>query len=104
MKKIKSSEITPERLYLSRRKFIAGVGALAASTLFLNACAAPGTSSGGEEPADKLTSLDSVIGYNNYYEFTTSKNGVDYLARNLKVAPWTVEGGGLARKPQAFAI
>ena len=104
MKKIKSSEITPEHLYLSRRKFIVGVGALAASTLFFNSCAAPEATSGGEEPADKLTSLDSVIGYNNYYEFTTSKNGVDYLARNLKVEPWTVEVGGLVNKPQTFAI
>ena len=30
MKRIKPSEITPEHLYLSRRKFIAGIGALAA--------------------------------------------------------------------------
>ena len=108
MKKIKSSEITPEHLYLSRRKFIAGVGALAASTLFLNACAAPSTSpdtspSAGATP-DTPTPLNSVLNYNNYYEFTTSKNEVAYLARNFKVAPWTVEVGGLVNKPQTFAI
>ena len=104
MKKIKPSEITPEHLYLSRRKFIAGIGALAAGTLFLSACPAPQTSSPAEEPGDQLTPLDSVIGYNNYYEFTTSKNQVAYLARNFKVAPWTVEVGGLVNKPQTFAI
>ena len=104
MKKIKSSEITPEHLYLSRRKFIAGVGALAASTLFLNACAGPSTSSPAEEPGDQPTPLDSVLNYNNYYEFTTSKDGVAFLARNLKVAPWTVVVGGLVNKPHTYAI
>jgi len=104
VKKIKSSEITPEHLYLSRRKFIAGIGALAASTLFLNACAGPQTSSTQEKPGDQPTPLDSVLNYNNYYEFTTSKNGVAALSRNLKIAPWTVEVGGLVNKPQTFAI
>lgn len=108
MKKIKSSEITPEPLYLSRRKFIVGVGALAASTLFLNGCAVPSTSSNtssnGGAPPDTLTPLDSVINYNNYYEFTTSKDGVATLSRNLKIAPWTVEVGGMVNNPQTFAI
>src|SRR3990172_109761 len=104
MKRIKPSEIPPEHLYLSRRKFIAGIGALAAGTLFLNACAASETSSGGEENADKLTSYDAVTGYNNFYEFTTSKNTVAYLSRNLKISPWTVAVGGLVNKPQTFAI
>ena len=104
MKKIKPSEITPEPLYLSRRKFIAGVGALAAGALFLNSCAAPEATPTSEEPGDQPTLLDSVLNYNNYYEFTTSKNGVAYLSRNLKVAPWTVAVGGLVNKPQTFAI
>src|SRR3990172_2683914 len=103
MKKIKSSEITPEHLYLSRRKFIAGVGALAASTLLLNACVAAQAPT-GEEPADEPTPLDSVLNYNNYYEFTTSKEGIAALSRGLKISPWTVEVGGLVNKPQTFAI
>ncbi|MBI2849612.1 MAG: protein-methionine-sulfoxide reductase catalytic subunit MsrP [Chloroflexi bacterium] len=103
IKAIKASEITPEHLYLSRRKFIAGIGALAAGSLFLNACPAPETS-GGEQPADTLTSFDAVTGYNNFYEFTTSKNGIGFLARDLKISPWTVEVGGLVNKPQTFAI
>jgi sulfoxide reductase catalytic subunit YedY len=36
--KIKSSEITPEHIYHSRRKFMVGIGALAASSLVLAAC------------------------------------------------------------------
>jgi sulfoxide reductase catalytic subunit YedY len=38
MVKINSSEITPEHIYISRRKFIKGVGALVASSLVLGAC------------------------------------------------------------------
>jgi len=38
MTNIKASEITPEHLYLSRRKFMTGIGALAASAAVLAAC------------------------------------------------------------------
>jgi len=41
MKKINPSEITPEGVYLSRRKFMVGVGAAIASSLLLNACGRP---------------------------------------------------------------
>ena len=113
MKRIKPSEITPEHVYLSRRSFLAGIGALAAGSLFLNACAAPKPSSGGQEPGSELippepadipTPLDDVTGYNNFYEFTTSKTDVAPLSRNLKISPWTVQVGGLVGKPQTFAI
>ncbi len=43
MKKIKSSEITPEHLYLSRRRFMRGAGALAFSSLALAACGVTAT-------------------------------------------------------------
>lgn len=39
MTKISSSEITPEHVYLSRRKFMVGAGSLAAGALALSACA-----------------------------------------------------------------
>ena len=48
MVKISPSEITPKELYLSRRKFIKGVGAVATSALVLSACGL--TDSGSPEP------------------------------------------------------
>ena len=39
MEKIKSSEITPEQVYLNRRQFMKGVGALALGAVALSACA-----------------------------------------------------------------
>jgi sulfoxide reductase catalytic subunit YedY len=45
-----------------------------------------------------------VTTYNNYYEFTTDKEGVADLARDFRTRPWTVEVGGLVHKPKTFAI
>ena len=78
--KINPWEITPEHVYLSRRKFLTGMGALVAGTLFYGACRGPDSSQPTEVFQDDLTPFDSIINYNNYYEFTTSKQGVANLA------------------------
>ncbi|MFN8454892.1 MAG: protein-methionine-sulfoxide reductase catalytic subunit MsrP [Anaerolineae bacterium] len=130
MLKIPSSEITPEHIYLSRRKFMTGIGALALSSMALAACgsesqAPVAVASGSEskppasdakdpQPAkttmatdelgDTLTPFEAVTNYNNFYEFTVEKEGVAPLAKNFKISPWTVEVGGLVNKPQKFGI
>jgi sulfoxide reductase catalytic subunit YedY len=131
MVKIRSSEITPEHIYLSRRKFMKGVGALALSSAVLAACgvqdppeAVPGaTGSASSEPendpgtvepgptqvttdelGDSLTEYKAVTGYNNFYEFTTNKQLVARMAQDFKTSPWTVEVGGLVHKPKTFDI
>ena len=118
--KIPASEITPERLFRSRRQFMKSAGALAAGAAVLAACgteASAPTSAGGasgapapaadgktDELGDKLTAYDAVTGYNNYYEVTTEKEGVAGLAKDFKIRPWTVEVGGLVGKPKTYAI
>ena len=106
MRKINPSEITPEHIYVSRRDFVVGMGVLAASFLFLGSCGGERDSSSGEvstdEMDDELTPFDSIISYNNFYEFTTSKEGVGRLAQNFKTSPWTVQVGGLVKNPQTF--
>jgi sulfoxide reductase catalytic subunit YedY len=121
MIKINPSEITPEHVYLSRRKFMVGIGALVTSSLLLGACGpqqpspAPPTaepspdrpvlptlSATTDELGDKLTSFEAITNYTNYYEFTTSKEGVTRLAQDFKTSPWTVEVGGLVHKPKTF--
>jgi len=47
MTEIRSSEITPEGIYLSRRRFMVGAGALAASALALASCGIQGSSGTG---------------------------------------------------------
>jgi sulfoxide reductase catalytic subunit YedY len=112
---IRSSEITPEHIYLNRRQFLK-LGGLAAGALALAACGeaepaatqlagpAPNAQAQTDELGDPLTTFDAVSNYNNFYEFTTDKEGVARLAKDFKTRPWTVEVGGLAHKPQTFAI
>jgi sulfoxide reductase catalytic subunit YedY len=113
---IRSSEITPEHVYLSRRKFIVGAGALAAGA-FLSACGvqappatpqtdevAPKASAPTDELGDKLTPYDAVTHYNNYYEFSTGKEEVARLSPGFKTSPWTVQVGGLVNKPKTFGV
>jgi len=120
MIKINSSEVTPEHLYVSRRKFIAGVGALLASSLIAAACERPGTPSPSPTAADfcasaragkaadelgaKLTSCEDITHYNNFYEFSTDKDDVAILSRDFKTSPWTVTVGGLVNKPRTYAL
>jgi sulfoxide reductase catalytic subunit YedY len=131
MKKIKSSEITPEHVYLNRRQLIAGMGALAAASL-LAACAGepgsetptpapatPAPTEGGPTPttegapeatalaeslADELTPFEDVTGYCNYYEFTLGKTQVAELAKDFVTSPWEVAVGGLVNNPRIFSL
>jgi methionine sulfoxide reductase catalytic subunit len=123
---IKSSEITDKRLYLNRRNFIRGaaLAATAAGTATLYRTLNPPpppprvaqkieglvTQPGqdafalGYKVNDKLTSFEDITNYNNFYEFTTDKEGVARLAAKFVTRPWTVAVGGLVNKPKTFDI
>ncbi|WP_299024223.1 protein-methionine-sulfoxide reductase catalytic subunit MsrP [uncultured Thermanaerothrix sp.] len=113
----RSSEITPEALYHSRRRFLQGALSLSAG-IALAACLpaskrpvpedetalAPQATGRADEYGDALTPFEAVTHYNNYYEFSTDKQAVAQLARDFRVRPWTVEIGGLVHSPQTFGI
>jgi sulfoxide reductase catalytic subunit YedY len=125
---IPSSEITPEHLYRTRRQFIKGAAALAGGALLASCApsdeevameesavveegtavsptAAPAEAAAGvttDELGDPLNTFEQATNYNNYYEFTTDKEGVAKLAANFPTSPWQVEVGGLVNKPQTF--
>jgi len=127
--KIDPSEITPEHIYLSRRKFITGMGKLVAGSVLLAACGpsattanpdpssaprsgltplpgggGPGATGTVDELGDQLTSFEAITNYNNFYEFTVDKEGVARLAQDMRTSPWTVQIGGLVEKPGTFDI
>ncbi|MFQ5575117.1 MAG: twin-arginine translocation signal domain-containing protein, partial [Terriglobia bacterium] len=101
MKKIRSSEITPERTYFSRREFLVGAGGVAAGVL-LGGCTnnagnesqgparSPVTGAIQDELGNPLTSLKDITSYNNFYEFTTDQQGVAAGAADFRTKPWTV--------------
>lgn len=109
---IKSHEITPERLFISRRDFLKTAG-VASAVALLAACApknSPTATQPGQAPAaseevvEAPNSYEQITNYNNYYEFSTDKEAVARLAKDFKVTPWAVEVGGLVNKPATFGV
>ena len=106
---VKSSEITPHSLYLSRREFLKAASLASASAL-LAACA-PGAASDTtafpvkkDEFGDPANSFEDITHYNNYYEFSENKEVVNRLSKDFKIHPWTVEVYGLVNYPQKYAL
>lgn len=116
MQKIPASEITPEHLFWQRRRFMKQLTLGGAAVM--TACAAP-EATGGDTPVaspevvatsavdelgDALTAYEAVTGYNNYYEFTTDKEGVATAAATFVARPWSVVVDGMVQKPGEFAL
>ena len=87
MKKIKYSEITPEKIYRNRRSFIKSMG-LGAGSIALTSI--PFIDNARSEQKDKLTSYKDITTYNNYYEFGTSKSDPYKNSQNFKTDPWSI--------------
>ncbi|MBI2407041.1 MAG: protein-methionine-sulfoxide reductase catalytic subunit MsrP [Gemmatimonadetes bacterium] len=108
---LRSSEITPESLYLSRREWLAAagltVGAIVGVGALLPRDAAAQQASGkpyGLQADDKPTPWEDVTTYNNFYEFGTNKDDPAELSRGFKPRPWSVKVEGLVKKPGNYAI
>ena len=107
-----SSEITPQRVFQTRRALItalAASAALGAHRTFAQANAAkalPASRSTvpGALTMEKATPLSDVTGYNNYYEFGTDKSDPARQAHTLKTRPWTLSVEGEVKKPATFGI
>src|SRR5829696_3154131 len=105
---IKSYEITPRSLYLSRREFLKAAG-MATGSALLAACAAPKRDVTSfpvrqDEFGDPTNSFEDITHYNNFYEFSENKVAVSKLSKDFKSHPWTVEVAGLVNHPKKYAI
>ncbi|MDF9618316.1 protein-methionine-sulfoxide reductase catalytic subunit MsrP [Pseudomonas entomophila] len=123
----KSSEITPEDLYFSRRTLLGGaVAGLALGALpRLGAAAEPSRyadAAAGNAPAwftDKLaathwqavtvsgesiTPFKDATHYNNFYEFGPDKGDPAANAGSLKTEPWSLVVDGEVAKPGRYAL
>jgi sulfoxide reductase catalytic subunit YedY len=122
--KISGSEITDPAVYFNRRNFIR-TGVLAASAVAtglayrqlnhpaagkiktvriegLATTATNGTS--GFRAAEAETSFENITHYNNFYEFSTDKEGVAAAAANFETKGWQVSVEGLVNKPKLFDL
>ena len=109
---IRYSEVTPKSLYLSRRRFLAGVPAafLGARELLSPSASAQAAQKFANlvksplSTGEKQNSYKDVATYNNFYEFGTSKDEPARLAKNFKTNPWMVSVEGEAAKPRKFSM
>ncbi|MFV9507343.1 MAG: protein-methionine-sulfoxide reductase catalytic subunit MsrP [Oscillochloridaceae bacterium umkhey_bin13] len=115
MSQLPDHEITPAPLYLSRRAFLGSLGTLSAAAL-LTACGNEQFVAGNpttlpsdlplrfDERDEPANTFEQIANYNNYYEFTTDKQGVARLAQSFTTSPWEVTVGGLVQQPRTFAL
>jgi sulfoxide reductase catalytic subunit YedY len=102
------SDVTPREIYMNRRRF------LAAGSAALGALAVPFSLAGDDKltPAvkspfsttEKVTPMQIVAGYNNYYEFGTAKDDPAKNATKFQTRPWTVSIEGEVAKPKTLDI
>lgn len=111
---ISASEITPKGIYLNRRAFMSRVAAFAAAGLFISDMFSGRDSIAGQKLSvkkksnysgkEEITSQLNATTYNNFYEFSTEKEDVAQLSRNLQTRPWTVSVEGNVKKPKVYDI
>lgn len=102
-----SSEITSHDVYQQRRDFIIKLGAIAGSL-------ATGISplSATEETCrdifvpntEKPNTFSEITHYNNFYEYSTNKEAIAELSKNLVTEPWTINIEGEVEKPITLDI
>jgi sulfoxide reductase catalytic subunit YedY len=113
---IRASDITDERVYRDRRRFLKEAGLLGLATAgfgpaMARMAIAPDAPQGvpfkatmGEALRRELTSWDDVTGYNNFYEFGTDKGDPAANAGRFRTRPWTVKVDGLVKKPADYHL
>lgn len=110
---IPTSEITPEALYLDRRKFLAGGAAAALGLNWASGAKAEdealpplldGVKPGSYATSEEKTPWDAVTSYNNFYEFGLDKDDPKRNAHTLQPRPWEVEITGEVQEPKTIGI
>ncbi|MFQ5629212.1 MAG: protein-methionine-sulfoxide reductase catalytic subunit MsrP [bacterium] len=125
---MRESLATPESIYVNRRDFLKKMGFTGLGVWGLLA-GCYGNSSGSQDgpknvretipapggiyPVDRnakyavdrpLTAEEVAASYNNFYEFTATKEDVWKMAWRLQAEPWKVEVGGEVHKPKTFDV
>ena len=104
-KELAPSEITDEVLYHNRRQFLKTLTATTLGMAFPQALLAEDDCKLKlAKNTDKLTPLQSIAHYNNYYEFSTNKRVVFELAKALTLRPWSLTIEGEVENPVTIDI
>jgi sulfoxide reductase catalytic subunit YedY len=105
---VPSSEITPKRLYLRRREFLASTGAaiaaLATGGLDVRAAGSLAVAKRMVTTTDPATPYNVVTTFNNFYEFGSGKSDPAKNAAAFKPRPWSVAVEGACGKPGIYTL
>ncbi len=118
-------EVTPPAVYFNRRRFIqAGIltaSAVATGAVYrrlnpagsgkvetpqIQGLAAPTAAdqAAGFRVDEPRTAFEDIANYNNFYEFSTDKDGVAPAAARFDTKGWQVSVGGLVKNPRVFDL
>tara|TARA_Y100000590_G_scaffold22849_1_gene26292 strand:- start:1881 stop:2792 length:912 start_codon:yes stop_codon:yes gene_type:complete len=103
MKRIKSSEITPEKIYKNRRKFIKNIG-ISAGTLYFSPALIKSAISLTNDSEMKITDYRYITSYNNYYEFGTRKTDPLQNSKDFITDPWSITIDGEVEKKLTLSM
>ena len=102
------SQVTPKQVYLNRRRFLGAapvaLGALLGSRAAQATTKLNGVTKSSYTVDDKVTPLDVITHYNNFYEFGTDKEDPSKNAQNFRTSPWMVKIEGDVAKPKTLDL
>jgi sulfoxide reductase catalytic subunit YedY len=108
---LRYSEVTPKQVYLNRRRFLGAapiaLGALIGSRVAQATTKLTGVTKSSytvDEKVDKISPLDVITHYNNFYEFGTDKEDPAKNAQKLRTSPWMVKIEGEVAKPTTLDL
>ncbi|MDO5529136.1 MAG: protein-methionine-sulfoxide reductase catalytic subunit MsrP [Paracoccus sp. (in: a-proteobacteria)] len=89
------SDVTPKAMWLSRRAFVSGLGAM---------MAAPSLARASFSTDEAPNSFEEITNYNNFYEFGFGKEDPARYAHMLRPEPWAVAIDGLVERPGSYSV
>jgi methionine sulfoxide reductase catalytic subunit len=98
------SLVTPKDAYLNRRRFLTGLGGIALGSKLATAAPALNAVKSPLSTTEKLTTLQSITTYNNFYEFGTDKSDPAKNAKSLRTNPWSISIEGAVEKPTVLDL
>jgi len=108
---LRHSDVTPKQVYLNRRRFLGAapvaLGALIGSRVAQATTKLTGVSKSSytvDEKVDKVSPLDVITHYNNFYELRTDKEDPARNAQNFRTSPWMVKIEGEVAKPKTLDL
>lgn len=97
-------QVTPEHLFLTRRRLLSAAALAALGIVGAAGLRRLRVGPTADEFGDPVTPLSKFTSYGNYYEFTRAKLGIAELASQFSPPPWQLRIDGLVRRPLSLRL